>query len=277
MAWKKGGYNKKGKKSMPKSAGAGAVKQVRPKAKTTGYVNVKKLALAVSKINVNKQEKKRYHIYQTDQLVSQLKVVGSNFESGHFVSDITPAPSSGTGITEMVGNKIRLMSSRFHFQFRQQSNVFGGPIRGTIYVIQPVARSFDVPQIPNEFLNPNPFLSAQSLSVYDNISNRNFDTMKNYKVWRKVPFKIDTDSSGSGAMVMVKTFNVGIKYNNGQGIGMSLLSGIPLTDELKLLIVLDSGNQSTTVGSPIPTGVVTAQATTGLTFSYFVDHWYTDN
>lgn len=277
MAWKKGGYNKKGKKSMPKSGSAGAVKQARSKPKVTGYVNVKKLAMAVSKINVNKQEKKRYHLYQTDQLVSQLKVVGSDFQSGHFVGDITPTPEQGTGITEMVGNKIRLMSSRLHFQFRQQSNAFGGPIRGTIYVIQPVARSFDVPQIPGEFLNPNPFLSAQALTVYDNISNRNFDTMKNFRVIRKVPFKIDPDSSGSGAMVMVKTFNIGIKYNKGQGIGMSLLSGIPITDELKLLIVLDQGNQSTTVGTPIPTGVVTAQATTGLIFSYFVDHWYTDN
>lgn len=276
MAYKRA--NKKMKKSMPKSTGAGAVRKARSKPKVIGQVNVKALALAVSKINVNKQEKKRYHLSSMDQLVSQLKVVGSNWESGHYVSDITPAPSQGVGIGEMVGNKIRLMSSRLHFQFKQQSNVFGGPLKGTIYVIKPKAGSFDVPQIPGEFLNPNPFLAAQSITVYDNISNRNFDTMQNYQVIRKVPFQVAADSTGSTTQVMVKTFSFGIRYNRGQGMGMSLLAGIPLTDEIKILVVLDQGNQSTTVaGGTLPTGVITTGATTGLIFSYFVDHWYTDN
>lgn len=274
MGWKKWG-NKRGAKKP--SGSAGAVKKARPKPKTVGYVNVKKLALAVSKIGINKQEKKRNHIYAYEQLVSQLKVSGTDFISGHYVADISPVPTQGTGITEMVGNKIRLMSSRLHFQFKQQSNVFGGPIKGTIYVIKPNAGSFDVPQIPGEFLNVNPFLAAQGLTIYDNLSNRNFDTMKNFNVIRKVPFTMKSDTSGSGGMVMVKTFSFGIKYNKGNGIGMSLLAGIPLTDELKLLVVLDSGNQSTTVASTLPSGVVTTQATTGLSFTYFVDHWYTDN
>lgn len=271
-------YKKKSAPKRFKKAGAGAVKKARPKPKVIGQVNVKALALAVSKINVNKQEKKRYHLYALDQLVSQLKVTGTDWDSGHYVADISPAPTQGVGIGEMVGNKIRLMSSRFHFQFKQQSNVFGGPLKGMIYVIKPKAGSFDVPQIPGEFLNPNPFLAAQSLAVYDNISNRNFDTMQNYQVCRKVPFSVNADSTGSTAQVMVKTFSFGIKYNRGQGMGMSLLAGIPITDELKLLVVLDQGNQSTTVASgTLPTGVITTGATTGLIFSYFVDHWYTDN
>lgn len=276
MAWKRG-YNKKGKKSMPKSAGAGAVKQARPKAKTMGYVNINKLAMAVSKIGINKQEKKRYHLYQTDQTVGQLKVSGTSFVSGHYNADISPTPSNGSGVSDMIGNKIRLMSSRLHFQFRQQANTFGGPIKGTIYVIQPNGKLGDVPQIPGEFLNANPYLAVQGVTVYDNISNRNFDTMKNFIVHRKIPFVFREDSTGTGAQVIVKTFNFGIKYNKGKGISMSFANGIPLTDEITLLVVLDYGNASNTVGSVIPSGVPISGAATGLIMTYFVDHWYTDN
>lgn len=269
-------YKKFTKRTTKKRTSAGAVKAKQSKPKTTGYVNIKKLAMAVSKVGINKQEKKRYHTYQTDQLLGQFKTVSGAFASGHYVADVTPTPEQGTGVTQMIGHKIRLMSSRFHFQMKQLSNAIGGPMKGTIYIIQPSGKLFDVPQIPEEFLNPNPFLAAQGLLIYDNISNRNFDTMKNYRVHRKIKFTIPADQSIS-SQVMVKTFSFGIKYNKGNGLGMSLANSIPLTDELKMLIVLDQGLQSTTVGSPIPTGIVTADANTGIKFTYFVDHWFTDN
>lgn len=264
-------YPKGGKKK-------GYVKKSYPK-KSYSKVNSldTKIKTIVENTLIKNQEKKRFHTYASDQLVGQLRVSGTNFVSGHYVADVTPTPDNGTGIGEKIGNKIRLLSSRFHFQFRQQTNTFGGPIKGHIYIIQPKAGLQDAVQIPEEFINPNPWLASQSFLVYDDISNRNFDTMSNYIVHRKIPFKVDPDSSGSGAMVMVKTFNFGIKYNYGKGLGMSLNADIPLTDELKMLVVVDSGNQSTSVGSVIPTGIVTAQATTGLIFSWFVDHWFTDS
>lgn len=259
----------------PKGGKKKSYSKRKPKVKSANLDT--KIKAIVENTLIKNQEKKRYHLSAREQLVSQLRVSGTNFESGHYVVDVTPAPANGTGIGEKIGHKIRLMSSRFHFQFRQQSNVFGGPVKGTIYIIQPKAGLQDAVQIPEEFINPNPWLASQSLLIYDDLSNRNFDTMSNYIVHRKIPFRIEADSSGSGAMVMVKTFSFGIKYNYGKGLGMSLNADIPLTDEIKMLIVLDSGNQSTTVGSVIPNGVVTVQATTGLVFSWFVDHWYTDS
>ncbi len=111
--------------------------------RTTGYKNpmkkgkfstnrfikqVPKLVKDVSKIyGMLNTEKKRFsQINSTTQGVAQLN--GNN--SGHWLIDITPTPTQGTGFENKTGNQIKLVSSHFDFQFIAQSaNIAGMTIK----------------------------------------------------------------------------------------------------------------------------------------------------
>ena len=116
--------------------------------KYSGYVNpmkrgrlsstrvTKNLTKLAKDINMVKAmvnaEKKRVVLSNNNQAVGQ---VANATGSGHFLLDITPNPTQGTGFSNKTGSSIKLHSSHFDFQlFGQTNNVSG--IKVKVYIVK---------------------------------------------------------------------------------------------------------------------------------------------
>lgn len=277
MAWKNKGMGKnKGKKSKARMASAGVVKAPQKAPKKVGYVNVRALANAVSKLNC---EKKEYGVYAQNVTVGQIYVAsaGSTVQSGHYLSSlITPTPSNGTSDITRIGDEVTITGIRNVFQFIQQSNATI-PSKIKMMLFSPRMGASGLTVSIDKLLNPNPIIYNSNGSlyplVYDTICTRNQDYLKDFKILRQKTFNLQGDMA-STTQRMAKTINFGLKFKYPWKLRFDS-SGAISSGQIYLLILVENGNN--TANTPgASNGAVTTDTLTGYTCNYYSKSYYID-
>lgn len=223
--------------------------------------------LSVLKSMVN-AEKKRLEVNPTTTFqIGQ--VIGNG--SGHYLLDLTPQPTQGTGYTNKTGNSFKWHSSYLDMQFSSQpSNISGQRLK--IEIVKVVGQPFaTVTDILNRYIEPTAFLSGGT--VYDLHAPRDPDYFKNYKVIRRRYVKINPDSI-TGEM-QVKRIKIGLKLKN-HHVRTNDNDPTVTMGQVFLIITADQGNASPSTASTI-VGIPTSAAATGVDLRYQFVHYFYDN
>lgn len=249
--------------------------------KATGYKNpFKKGRLSTSRItrqlpklaadiNILKSminsEKKRITVANNNLGIGQV----ANNNSGHFLLDITPNPTQGSGFNQKTGSSIKLHATHFDFQFSGQTNTVSG-IKIRIDIIKVIGQPFStVSDILGKFVVPNSFLSG---SIYDINSNRDPDYFRNFRILKTKYVYLQPDQTTGD--IVVKQCSLGLKYKNhhvrNNDNDPTLSQG-----QILLMIRADRGNSGGSVSTI--TGIPITQAATGATFAYEYTHYFYDN
>jgi len=266
------GLYKKGR-SMLRKVGAAAKKRYMAKPggrKSTGGVRVAKMAKDIMYLkSVLNPEKKRYDIAQATLL--KIGQVNGNTDGGHF-SDCTPIISQGITNSTRNGSSIKLHSSIWNFQFKQEV--------GTVADIKLIIEIFATGKEPyppttftfrDERFTPNFFIAGADIRDYNaQINPDNF--MKGVCVARrKITVKADQVSSVSN-LCHVK---IPIKYNKGQGRHIRYKANTDVLEygQLYLCIRADRGN----IGAVSTLTVPDVNINTGLDMQWNRTDYYYDN
>lgn len=242
----------------------------------TGLVNpMKKGKLSTTRlikdVNMLKKmlnsEKKRVIQTNRDQAVGQL---ANATGSGHFLLDVTPLPSQGTGYNQKTGNSIKVNSTHIDFQIAGQLNNISG-CKLKFQLVQVIGQPFvTLTDILGKFIMPNSFASGGT--IYDINGSRDPDYFKNFRVVAQKIVTLPVDQITGD--IPVKQFSMGCKYkefhvrtnDNDPTLSMG---------QLFLIITADRGNiggtNSTVSGVPI------VQSGTGCNFGYEITHYFYDN
>lgn len=278
MAWKKKGMgNNKGMKSKARKAPAGAVRAPQKAPKVIGKVNVRALANAVARLNC---EKKEIGVYSADLTHGQIYTDGTAVvNSGHYLTaGLTFSASNGTSDITRIGDEVMVTGLYNQYQFSQQSNTTQR-VRGKIYFFSPRLQSSNATVTVGNFLNPNGFIysgSGNVNSVYDYMSSRNMDQIRNFKVLRTKTFTISPDV-GSLSQKMISTLSIGLKFKKPWKVRFNS-AGQVVSGQIYMLIVFDSGN----AGSVAPsaganlTGIAKTDTLSGVQWSYFSKTYFID-
>lgn len=216
-------------------------------------------------------EKKRLNINDSGSTQQIGQVVGN--ASGHYLVDLTPNPSQGTGYNQRTGNSIKWSSSYFDLQFRQQANAVS-PIRGRIYLVQVKGTPYGtVSNVMGQFIAANTFIGDQT--IYDWYSQRNPDYFQDFRVIRTKTFKVQMDQYSGQSMITSVRF--GMKLKNFH-VRWSLDTATVSQGQIFMLIVLDNGNASgATVNTSTSNNVANTAVNTGVYYAYNIQHYYIDN
>lgn len=238
-------------------------------------MSVAKLALSVKKLQSEQAgEKKR----QTTFYQSNIGQVEANTD-GIEVIDVTPIPLQGTQTNQRVGAQIRLHSSNYQFMIGQLPSTVTA-VRYKITWLAVKGASYSSTTILTQFINnvyqPNPFLGG---SIRDYNSQFNPDYFNTYKIIRQVKGIILPDQLSN--TTVTKSFNVGLKYNKGQGHDVRFNQNLGGPDnifngQIIMVIQCDRGNASATTASTT-TGIYDPQINTGLYLQYNKVDYYFDN
>lgn len=226
------------------------------------------VALVKSMVNA---EKKRFQTTLAGQLVSQ--VSGNN--NGYFAVDLTPQVAQGTGLGQRTGSSIKLHASHFSMQFYHQPNT-AGPMKLCMYLIHPKVPQTSVSTFINSIFNANPFvLNAGTPAIVDYNSDFNPDYKGQYTILRKKTFTVPMDTY-SGVSV-IKTIKFGHKWAKNHHVRYTADGNTVIaTGQVLLLILADSGNQSSGTASTL-TNVPVAGTLTGMTYDANIYHYFYDN
>lgn len=235
---------------------------------------VPRLARDVSRImGMLNTEKKRFtQVNSVTQGVGQL----NGNSSGHWLIDITPTPTQGTGFENRTGNQIKLVSSHFDFQFIAQSANISG-MRLKLQIIQVLGQPFStVSDIMGKFITNTKFIKTSGgavANVYDINSDRDQDYFNNFRVLRTIyTYLKQDDMSGE---IQSSRIKFGLKYRN---FHIRTNDNDPTLSkgQLIMLITADKGNWSSTTAST-NTGVPIVAINTGAAFDYENIHYFVDN
>lgn len=276
MAWKKGGYNKKGKKSKPK-AGA-RVRITRPKAQKITVNSVKNIVNSMIK---KKCEKKEYNVYAAGLVASQMWATGAGAipSSGHWMSSgLTPSPLNGYTDTSRVGDEIHVTGMRNVFQFYHQANTVVG-IKGKIILFTPNSTVSAQTATIDKLFNPNPIIYAGNGAnfpvVYDTMCSRNMDYIREFNILRTVNFYVPPDPS-TAAQKLIKTVNVGVKFKKPHVMRWDTAGNLS-HGQIWAIVLAESGNGSGYV--PLTTsltGIPISDTLSGLYFHYYSKSYFID-
>lgn len=214
-------------------------------------------------------EKKRYLSQATNLVLGQ---VDGN-ATGCTVLDITPAPAQGTTDVTRNGDSIKLHSSVFNFQFRQQS-ACATAIKGRIEFYYVLGAPQATSTVVSQMYLTNPWASGSV--VVDLSSHINQDYRQQYKFIRGVNVYVPTDQiSGANTIIDVK---VPLKYNFGKGHHIKYNANSTTISAGMIIAIFraDRGNSSTSTASTL-TGLVDTVINSGLYFNYNVTHYFYDN
>lgn len=200
---------------------------------------------------------------------------------GAVVFDVTPSVTQGdqTGGSgaQRHGASINLMSSHYNFQIAQMSdNNFRAKVRITWVAIKgaPYTSATLVSDFFNNMYQPNPFVTG--VNIRDANSNLNPDYFGTYKILRTKTLYIGSDNIAN--QLLSNSFQVGFKYNRGKGhtvrYNQNLLGCFD--GQILMIVQLDRGNSSTTVGSVGIGGIYSVGINTGITMSYNRQDYYYD-
>lgn len=216
--------------------------------------------------SVINSEKKRFYQQNTGQVVGQV----SGNSSGHYLIDLTPGLTQGTGFQNRVGNSVKLHSSFISFQFTGQTNTASG-IRLKIQLVKVVGACYStISGVMSKFINPNQFLTG---TFYDMTSSRDPDYFKNFKILSTKYVGIQPDAISG--QIETKYVNMGVKYKN-HHIRYEEDTSTVTMGQIFLIITADRGNCNLSTANTT-TGVPIQSALTGLNFSYAHTHYFYDN
>lgn len=230
-----------------------------------------KLATMARDINLLRSmvnsEKKRINLTNRNMNMGQ---VANATGSGHWLLDITPNPTQGTGFQNKTGSSIKLHSTHFDFQFAGQSSTISG-MKIKIEIIKVVGQPWsNVQDIMGKYILPNNFITGAT--VYDMSSPRDPDYFRNYVVVARKYVYLPADQMTGD--VPLKQISMGIKYKNhhvrNNDNDPTLSQG-----QLLMLITADRGNGGTVASTA--TGVAITAPNTGATFGYDITHYFYDN
>lgn len=244
-------------------------------------VNLKRIYkdIAMVKGMLNSEKKHKAYAPTGSRSVAQIFSDGTDAGtgSGHDILDLTSSnfvPASGSNQDQRTGSSIRVCSHVLRFQFWQESNT-AGPRVVQIYIIRTQG---DAALSIGEFLNPNTFFEnnkpSVTGSVYDNNSRRNQDFYKQFRVLARKTIYVKNDDTSNETVV--KNVTIPLKFKSGnhykfQGNTQTVVNGRTFC-----LLLCNAGNE----GSGTPTGfsfIPTAEAETGVRYSYTNDYYYYDN
>lgn len=263
-------------KKMLKKMGRAIKRRYLPKGKkgkTSWGKGLKNLAKDVMTLkSMVNAEKQRYDIFSSDnsQLLGQININNS----GHYIQDITPLPSSGSSVGQRKGASIKVHSCFLRAQLQQMSAA-SSPISGRVYIIAVKGSPVSTAVAAGEFLEPNAWLNAQNPGsvILDSHCVRSQDYYKDYQVIASRRFYIKNDSISG--QTMIKDINIPIKFRSHHvkfvGDTTTVASG-----QLLALWVADSGNISAGTNSTL-LGVSQQGFLTGLFLRYNYQFYYYDN
>jgi len=244
-----------------------------------GNLKVKRLYKDVSYLkSVLNPEKKR--ITNKLDLTNIGQVNGDYFSP--FIVDVTPVGiSSGAGYNQRTGASIKMHSSHYHMQLQHQANTVGEIKYKIMWIMPkgvPVVSTGINPGFITDMFEQNPFVSGMANAAIDYCSPRNPDAFPTYKIIRTVSGTIKDDAT-SGEKV-IKTFDVGFKYNKGQGHHIRFdrnTSGTDtvMTGQIIMVMLINRGNLATSASNIV--GIGDKGAETGLMFQYNRTDYYYDN
>lgn len=245
--------------------------------KASGGVRVGKLVKDMLWVkSVLNPEKKRIE-YSYKGTVGQLDPVATN-QRGWLVADITPTPNEGVGYMQRTGASIKLHSSYWHFQFIQMSDCVS-TVKGEIYIVKIVGASYAsgtlISQFANNMFQTNPFINGAAVADYN--SSLNPDYFGTYRIIKRKRFIVKSDNTTSEKQLT--DVRIPLKYNRGQGhhIRFDKDTNNLMDGQLMMVIVLDRGNNNTTIGAVGFSGVADAGTNTGLYIAYNRQDYYYDN
>lgn len=238
-------------------------------------MSIKKLAYQVAQINC---EKKEVGVYNADLSNGQIYTDGSAIiNSGHYLTaGLTFNASNGTTDITRIGDEVMISGLYNEFQFQQQANATQ-KIRGKIYFFTPRIGSTNVSVTVGTFLNPNGFIfSATGNNVYDYMSSRNMDYIRDYKVLRIKRFTISPDLA-STTQKMITTLKCGLKFKKPWKARFNS-AGQLVYGQIWMLLVFDSGNSGTVAAGAgaNTTSIAKTDVLSGVTWSYFSKTYFMD-
>ena len=237
--------------------------------------SVTRLASAVKRLqSMNDGEKKRFTALFSGQL-------GQTFADGDgaIVLDVTPGCLQGVNTNQRTGASIRLHSTHYQFQIRQQSAT-KATIRYRMTWLAVKGASYADGTINSQFYanvyNPNPFIGG---SIRDANCMYNPDYFGTYQILRTVRGVMAPDQLDS--TLMSKSVGVGLKYNKGKGHDIRWNQNLgtaanTFNGQIILVIQVDRGNSSSSTACTL-SGVVDTAVNTGLFVQYNKIDYYYDN
>lgn len=233
---------------------------------TPKFAKIYKDVMAVKKM-LNAEKK---HL-TTDIENAVVGQVNAN-SSGHYIQDVSPTPSQGTGFSNRVGQSIKHVSSYYVFQFQRQVGLSNLPAcRIKIQFVYVVGQPYGaISNALSPFIKSNPFID--NATVYDFHSERRPEYFKDFRVLRtKIVYFGENDQANQP---IIKTVKIGLKMPNNFHVKWQGNSTTQTVGQVFMLITADNGNcgtVSTLDDVPVTTAI------TGLTFDWYVSHYWYDN
>lgn len=248
-------YTRKGSRSVARRSGA----------KKVVRSSFRQKVLSVIKKNA---EKKHFTYSNTSSPLTVGQVNGLNNE-GYFILDMSPAINYGGNENQRVGNEIDLTSASLRLQFYQMSATYQNVRLKYMLVACKGAKQLTQGEFAVYFLSPNPFNG-----IRDYNSSRNPESFNQFQVLRTGYCNLPTDPASVTAQTTIKEARLGLKLRKPLRIKYSNGTTVPTQNQLFMIIMADSGNNSTTTASTI--NVPVKEVNTGVNFNYVMDYYYTD-
>lgn len=226
---------------------------------------VKDVAYLKSLVNT---EKKSFTQFSANQVVGQ---VNGN-SSGHYLLDLTPNITQGTGYQQRVGNSVKWTSSHLQMFFQTQS-ASSKPIKLEFHIVKVIGEPFStMSNVMGRYLANNPFVNDQT--IYDTNSSRETDYFKNYRIIRRKTIVLNPYFSTER---VVRDVNLGFKLSN-HHIKWNADTATTAEGQIFLLITASTGNSSSVTANTSASGGVATQAvSTGVDLKYNFTHYFVDN
>lgn len=246
------GYSEKNSKSAKKSAYGKKRPKKSPK-KGSNAVTKSYVKSAIYSAFKKTCEKKEFNTYAINQVVGQFQAIsaGANPSASYFVTSALVSSSLVNGNTDItrIGDEIMVTGIRQVCQFTHQQNT-SQSIRLKYYLYSPSVSSNTASFNIGAFLYSNPIVfngNSSNPVLYDSLSSRNQDNMKNFIVHRTGSIVVPADQASLSQKV-VKTVNLGLKFKKPWRVRFDS-TGTLTEGQIFLLIVADCGNTSSNTPS----------------------------
>jgi len=231
-------------------------------------------------------EDKYISTYSSDgDKVAQIKATSVLLvESGHYTKTCLPIPSSGTGLSDRIGNKIRLKSLSLKGQI-WPTNDSGGFANAYIKIMVVQVKTtlptstWNIGQMLdyNVQVFQNNLFAYPSLQLYDTTSRRDPKFRKFYRVLATRHINLAAEGS---------TANTGLHRSWNLNVDLRKLSKLIIDDalasntlqnyDLRILALCDSGNQGSFALTVPVVGIPYQDAGTGFNISWDSRLFYED-
>ena len=240
-------------KRFAKKVGKRVVRAAKKRYVTKGGPNIKNIYKDVMMLkHLVNIEKKRSDITTTGALVAQF--VGAGV-SGQYSANITPVLVEGVAQGQRIGQSVKLVSGCLDIQFSQQANSVNDiKVRWYIVCRPDNSSAYTAATSIAQFLEPNPFSV-----VNDYYSSRDPEYFTAFKVIKSGVVDIKEDPIASGTSIVQKKiplrFDHHLKFNTDA-------STTTTKNNMMLFCTASAGDWG---------------LATGVTFSYNMRWYYTDN